>query len=322
MHYYLRLRLRLLARLLRELGWWRLVGLGTLLLLVLGRALLLATARQQLAWLVPLAVGALILSLHRSRADTGFLQLSAPEFRGWLAAEYALLSLPVALVLLGRGRVLFALLVPLLAATVALAPVAAVSAGQKPARSLFRSVAFEWVSVARRWWLGLGWVVLLAVAVATRGTATGPALAIVSWLFLLLETYGPAEPLMWLLPALGQPGAWLRNRIGWAWLYFGLTIAPMAFVMLRGPAGTGGTLGLLAWCAVVLAMLVMAKYAFYPHARLSRLTQAGAVLVAVAILGSNPAYVALLIACFLGLILKSRQRLARFRMVTQQIDRE
>ncbi|WP_426492267.1 hypothetical protein [Hymenobacter sp. 102] len=96
----------------------------------------------------------------------------------------------------------------------------------------------------------------------------------------------------------------------------------MVFVMLQGPAGTGGTLGLLAWCAVVLAMLVMAKYAFYPHATLSRLTQAGAVLVAVSILGTNPAYIALLTACFLGLILKSRQQLARFNIVTEAVGRE
>ncbi|MET4106182.1 hypothetical protein [Hymenobacter sp. UYP22] len=280
---------------------------------------MLAAASKQLVWLVPLAVGALVLSLHRHRADIGFLQLSAPRFRSWLAVEYALLSWPVALVLLGRGRVLPALLTPLLAATVALAPVVAASTERKPGRSLFRSVAFEWVSVGRRWWLGVGWAALLAVAVATHHTATGPALAIVGWLFLLLETYGPAEPLLWLLPALGQPGAWLRNRIGWAWLYFGLTTAPLAFVMLWGPAGTGGTLGLLVWCAVVVAMLILAKYAFYPHATLSRLTQAGAVAVAVSILGSNPAYMALLVACLLGLLLKSRRRLAYLLPVNEEV---
>ncbi|WP_426492268.1 hypothetical protein [Hymenobacter sp. 102] len=186
MRYYLRLRLHLLLRLLRELGWWRLLLLSTMLLLVLGRALLLAAASQQLVWLVPLGMGALVLSLHRHRADIGFLQLSAPLFRRWLAVEYALLSLPVVLVLLGRSRVLAALLVPIVAAAAAWAPAVNASAARKPARSLFRSVAFEWVSVGRRWWLGAGWLLLLAVAVATRTTATGPALAVVSWLFLLL----------------------------------------------------------------------------------------------------------------------------------------
>ncbi|MET4106183.1 hypothetical protein [Hymenobacter sp. UYP22] len=36
MRHYLRLRFRLLVRLLREVGWWRLLLLSTMLLLVLG----------------------------------------------------------------------------------------------------------------------------------------------------------------------------------------------------------------------------------------------------------------------------------------------
>lgn len=312
MNYYLRLRWRVLGRLFRELGWGRLLLLGMFLALAIGRALFTAAASATLVWLVPVAVGGLILSLHRRRADLTFLRLSAPSFRVWLAAEYALLSLPVALVLLGRGRPVAAGAVPLLAAVAALAPAATGSAGRGAGRSWFRSVAFEWVSLGRRWWLGPGWLALLAAAAATRATATGPALAVVGWLLLLLDAYGPAEPLTWLLPALTRPTAWLQSRIGWAFLYFGLTVAPLAYLMMQSPAGWGGTLALLLWFALTLTMLVLAKYAFYPHATLSRLTQAGAVVVAVSILGSNPAYAALLTACLLGLILKSRRQLARF----------
>lgn len=312
MSYYLLLRLRVLGRLFRELGWARLLVLGMFLALATGQALFTAAARPALVWLVPVAVGSLVLSLHRRRADLPFLRLSAPGFRAWLAVEYALLSLPVALILLGLGRPAAALAVPLLAAVAALAPAATAGAGHGAGRSWFRSVAFEWVSLGRRWWLGLGWLALLAAAGATRATATGPALAVVGWLLLLLDAYGPAEPLTWLLPVLVRPTAWLRSRIGWAFLYFGLTAAPLAFLMAQSPAGLGGTLALLLWCALVLTMLVLAKYAFYPHATLSRLTQAGAVMVAVSILGSNPAYLALLMACLLGLILKSRRQLARF----------
>ncbi|AHJ98103.1 hypothetical protein [Hymenobacter swuensis] len=315
MNYYLRLRLRVLGRLFRELGWGRLLVLGMFLALATGQALFTAAASPALVWLVPVAVGSLVLSLHRRRADLPFLRLSAPGFRAWLAVEYVLLSLPVALVLLGRGRPAAAGAVPLLAALAALAalaPAATAGAGRGAGRSWFRSVAFEWVSLGRRWWLGLGWLALLAAAGATRATATGPALAVVGWLLLLLDAYGPAEPLTWLLPVLVRPTAWLRSRIGWAFLYFGLTAAPLAFLMAQSPAGLGGTLALLLWCALVLTMLVLAKYAFYPHATLSRLTQAGAVVVAVSILGSNPAYLALLVACLLGLILKSRRQLSRF----------
>ena len=114
MNYYL--RLRVLGRLFRELGWGRLLVLGIFLVLATGQALFTAAASATLVWLVPVAVGGFALSLHRRRADLTFLRLSAPGFRVWLAAEYALLSLPVALVLLGLGRPTAAGAVPLLAA--------------------------------------------------------------------------------------------------------------------------------------------------------------------------------------------------------------
>ncbi|MBT2559372.1 hypothetical protein J7E24_16405 [Hymenobacter sp. ISL-91] len=313
MHYYLRLRARLLGRQLRELGWWRLLMLGALLGLAAARALFTAAAHPTLAWVVPLVVVLFVLSLHRRRADLPFLHLSAPGFRVWLAAECALGSLPVALVLLGWGRVGPALLTVTGAAMVALVPAAALSASRQWRPTWYRSVAFEWVSVGRRPVLGLAWLVLLAVAIVTRASSTGPALAVLAWLLLTLDTYGPAEPWSWLLPAMRTPGAWLRQRLGWGLLYFGLTVAPLAAVLANGPAGVAGTGLALGWCAAVLTMVVLAKYAFYPHATLGRLTQVGAVVVGMSVLGSNPAYLALLLACFLGLLLKSRSRLEQYR---------
>ncbi|WP_188557637.1 hypothetical protein [Hymenobacter glacieicola] len=90
-------------------------------------------------------------------------------------------------------------------------------------------------------------------------------------------------------------------------------MAPLAGIMAQGPAGVGGSAGLLLWCGLVVTMVLMAKYAFYPHVTLARLTQAGAVVVGFCILGSNPAYLALLAACLLGLLLQSRRRLAFYR---------
>ncbi|MBT9394693.1 hypothetical protein KLP40_16090 [Hymenobacter sp. NST-14] len=313
MKHYLRLRARLLGRQLRELGWARLLALGSLLGLGLGKALVTAATRPALVWVVPGAVALLLLSRHRRRPDLLFLHLTTPEFRGWLAAEYALLALLPALVVLALGRLAPALLTVLLAAAVALLPRAPAPASQLRRNGLFRSVAFEWVSAGQRPWLGLAWLGLLGVAAATRQGSTGPAVAVVGWLLLTLETYGPAEPWSWLLPVLRSPGSWLRGRVGWALLYFGLTVAPLAAVLALGPAEAGGTAALLLWSALVLTMLVLAKYAFYPHATLSRLTQAGAVVVGLSILGSNPAYLALLLACFLGLLAKSRSQLAQYR---------
>ncbi|GAB2782616.1 hypothetical protein HNQ93_002194 [Hymenobacter luteus] len=313
MRNYLLLRARLLVRLLRELGWWRLLLLGGLLGLATARALVVAAGSAKAAWLVPVVVAGLLWSLHRQRPDFLFLQLTAPGFRPWLAAEYALLSLPAAGVLVGCGRPGAALLTLVLAAGVALAPPATARAGRRHRQSMFRSVAFEWVGASRRRGAGLLWLGLLGAAAATRHTATGPALAVVGWLLVLLEVYGPVEPWAWLLPALTSPGRWLRGRVGWGLLYFGLTVAPLAAVLAQGPAGAGGTAALLLWCAVVLTMVVLAKYAFYPHATLARLTQAGAVVVGFSILGSNPAFGALLAACFLGLGLKSHRRLAYYQ---------
>lgn len=311
MQHYLRLRATLLGRQLRELGWWRLLALGVML--GLARALFMAATHPTLAWVVPLAVVLFVLSLHRRRADLAFLHLAAPEFRGWLVTEYALGSLPVALVLLGWGRIGPALLTVAGAAATVLVPAAAAPASRVRWPTWFRSVAFEWVSVGRRPALGLAWLALLGVAIATRKGGTGPALAALVWLLLALGTYGPAEPWSWLLPVLRTPGAWLRARVGWGLLYFGLTVAPLAAVLASGPAGAGGTVLVLGWCAVVLTMVVLAKYAFYPHATLARLTQAGAVVVGMSVLGSNPAYLALLLACFLGLLLKSRSQLGQYR---------
>ncbi|NVO84585.1 hypothetical protein [Hymenobacter terrestris] len=313
MQHYLRLRARLLGRQLRELGWWRLLVLGALLGLATARALVTAATHPTLVWAVPPVVVLFVLSLHRRRADLPFLHMAAPEFRGWLAVEYALGSLPVAVVLLGWGRLGPALLTVMGASMVALVPAAATSASRQRWPTWFRSLAFEWVSIGRRPVLGLAWLALLAAAIITRANSTGPALAVLVWLLLTLETYGPAEPWSWLLPALRTPGVWLRQRVGWGLLYFGLTVAPLAAVLAVGPAGAGGTALVLGWCAMVLTMVVLAKYAFYPHATLGRLSQAGAVVVGLSVLGSNPAFFALLLACFLGLLLKSPNQLAQYR---------
>lgn len=313
MRNYLVLRARLLGRLLRELGWWRLLLLGTLLGLSTVRALVVAAGSPAGVWAVPVVVAGLSWSFHRRREDITFLTLTAPSFRAWLAAEYALLTLPVALLLLGFGRFWAAGLTVVLTAAVALAPPSKEKAGRLHRSSLFRSVAFEWVGGSRRGWLPLLGLGLLGAAAATRYTATGPALAVVAWLLVLLEVYGPAEPWSWLLPVLHARGQWLRSRVGWGLLYFSLTVAPLATLLALSPAGVGGAAALLLWCAVVLTMVVLAKYAFYPHATLGRLTQAGAVVVGLSVVGSNPAYTALLAACFLGLMLKSYRRLAMYR---------
>ncbi|QKG52159.1 hypothetical protein [Hymenobacter sp. BRD67] len=102
LHAYLGLRLRLLGRLLREIGWLRLVLVGPLLGLGLLQALVTLGGHPVGRWLVPLLTAASILGAHRRRADARFLAIAAPDCRRWLAVEYGILSMFVVLGLLAR----------------------------------------------------------------------------------------------------------------------------------------------------------------------------------------------------------------------------
>jgi hypothetical protein len=82
--------------------------------------------------------------------------------------------------------------------------------------------------------------------------------------------------------------------------------------MGQNAAGPGAAGLLWLWGAVIVTMVVLARYAFYPSALLVRLTQGG--VVALALLGvGHPVYPALLVVVFVGLIWKSQQRLAMYR---------
>ncbi|MEJ7660806.1 MAG: hypothetical protein WKG07_14905 [Hymenobacter sp.] len=76
---YLILRLRLLGRLLRELGWLRLVLFVPLLAFTLLQALAALRGQPRAAWLVPPLVAWTLLSAHRQRADTQFLAGATPD---------------------------------------------------------------------------------------------------------------------------------------------------------------------------------------------------------------------------------------------------
>jgi hypothetical protein len=79
-----------------------------------------------------------------------------------------------------------------------------------------------------------------------------------------------------------------------------------------GPAGGGGAALLLAWCLTVLALVVLAKYTFYPHATTMRYAQAGVVALGFLILVDS-IYASLLAAALLGLVWRSRYRLRSYR---------
>lgn len=306
---YLRLRLRLLGRLLREIGWLRLALALPMLLLGILQSLVVLAAHPAWYWLVPPLVSWLVLAAHRQRADALFLATSAPGHRPWLAAEYALLALPVGLGLLAMRAagpaVLTLALVPLVAWV---PPARAAAAGRPQRRSLFRSEAFEWVSglrAAKALWL---WPLLVGVAAWQRASPLAPVVGLLAWLLVVAACYGTPEPVTMLALAARSPRQFLRRRLALGLGYAVATAAPFWLLLGAGTAGWGAALaGALVWLAV-LVMLILCKYAFYPTATHIRSTQ-GLVLAVGLGLFWHPAYPPLLLALAAMLVWQSRRRL-------------
>ncbi len=305
---YLLLRLRLLGRLLREIGGLRLAILGPILLVALGRALLLAAPHPQWQWAVPLLTALGLASAHRQRVDVGFLATNAPNYWRWLAVEYALLALPIAALLLGFGDWGAAALGLVLAASVAALPPAREGRSTRHRRrSLFRSEAFEWVGGLRAggWW---AWPLLLAGAWWQRAMPLGPVVALVLWLLVLVGLFGTPEPVTMLVLAARTPGQFLRRRLLLGVGYAALSAAPFLGLLGAGPAGVAGAVAVGIFGLGLVALVILTKYAFYPNATHIRVTQVLVVGVALTLF-AHPVYPVLLLVAAGGLIWQSRRRL-------------
>ena len=305
---YLYLRCRLLFRMLREIGWVRLVLLVPVLMAAAGQILVVSASHSMGRWAVPVAVALLLASAHRQRADLRFLATSAPGYQQWLAVEYVLWAVPVAVVLAFLKDGSAAVLTLGLAPWAAWLPAAREAQNtQKHGRSIFRSEAFEWVSGLRAgssW----AWLLLLAGAMWQHETPLGPVLALGGWLLVVAGSYGVPEPTTMLALAARSPRQFLARRLGLGLGLAALTAAPSLWLLATGPAGVGGAAAVgLAWLALV-GLIILTKYAFYPNALHIRITQALVVSVALTSAG-NPAYPVLLVVATGGLIWQSQRRL-------------
>ena len=310
LHAYLHLRRLLVVRLLGEIGGLRLALLGPMLVAVVGRALVMAAVHPHWQWAVPGFVAFSLASAHRQRADVRFLATSAPAYRRWLAAEYCLWALPVAAVLAGFGDWGAALLTLALAPAVAALPPARESRSTRQrARSVFRSEAVEWVSGLRtggRW----AWPLLLAGAWWQRTAPLAPVLALAGWLLVVLPCYGTPEPVTMLVLAARTPRQFLRRRLALGLGYGLLTAAPLLWLLGSGPAGPGAAVAVgLVWL-LLLGLLILVKYAFYPNSTHIRVTQALILAVALTMVG-HPVYPVLLLVAVGGAIWQSQRRLRR-----------
>ena len=305
---YLLLRLKLLGRELVEVGWLRLLLLGPMLLAALLEALRLTAKMPPSQWLLPFVGAGMCWAIHRQRPDLAFLHGAAPNSRRWLLAEYTLLQLPIVGVLLARGAWLPAAL------ALALVPLITHTSGWRPTlparkkTNSWRSEAFEWVSGYRKTGAWLIWLLGFGVA-AWQRHSTGAALVPIVWTLVVSFFYfTPEDPLM-LLQYPGRSGGFLRRKLGLALGFYLLTSLPFAVLLGTGAVTWGGVLALLLWGSLVLTMVILAKYAFYPHAEPMQAGVIGlALLVAV-----NSVYVALLAAAGGGLIWKSRRHLRQYR---------
>jgi hypothetical protein len=99
----------------------------------------------------------------------------------------------------------------------------------------------------------------------------------------------------------------LRRRLLLGLGYAGLTAAPFAWV-LGSAAGVGAGLAVgLAWL-VLVALVILTKYAFYPNGLQIRISQA--LLIAITFtLPGHPAYLPLLLVAAGGLWWQSQRRL-------------
>lgn len=272
---YLCLRARTVGRQLREVGWVRWALLLPFLLALAVQVLRTATPHPWGRWVLPIGWALFaVLPLHRQRPDWRFLAAAAPAFRPWLAAEYALLTVPLAVGMAALGAPGPAALALGLAAAVAAAgPARGIFSAQARRRSWFRSAAFEWVSGLRAGRVVWAWPVLLAGAGWWRATPVGPVAALAAWLLVVASCYGTPEPAPMLLLGARTPGQWLRQRLGWGLGYTLLTATPFLGLMAVGPAGPVGALAAGAAGLGLVALMIFAKYAFYPSGFQIRFSQ-------------------------------------------------
>lgn len=308
---YLALRLRLLGRLLREIGWLRLALVGPLLGLGLLQALAVLRAYPAGVWLVPPLLGWSVLAAHRQRDDIPFLVGLVPDYCPWLAAEYALLGLPLALGLLALRAPGAAGLTLGLAALAAWAPPARAGVATRHRwRSPFRSEAFEWVGGMRASKGLFIWPGLVGLALWQRALPMVPVAALLAWLLVIVAGYGEPEPVTMLALAVNgrTPGQFLRRRLALGLGYAAATALPCWVALGLGQAGAAGAVAVALFWLGLLSLVILCKYAFYPNVTHIRSTQS--LLLAVGLLGAwHPAYPPLMLAAAGGLIWQSQRRL-------------
>lgn len=221
---------------------------------------------------VSVATLLLVLLGHGARRDARFLLLCGRAPRTAFALEYALLTAPVAALLLASAVPMLAPALLVAAALVATLPSAwRIEAAKRRASSHGRLRLapirdFEWLSGSRRALPALILCYLLAVVLSAIPMLLVASLTLLTWT--VCAFYGDAEGRPMLQTFGVGPASFLRVKVGRALALWALWAAPIGALMLtRHPARWPVLAGALLANASVLSGTVLAKYTAYREGR-------------------------------------------------------
>ena len=257
----LKLHLKQLGRLLRELGVIRSVIVIALVFFTLAR---INTLTSPLTYVVVIIVFLSIASLHAFRKDKAFLQLINDQTRPLYLVEYHLLAIPVYGALLLNFHWLE---VTCLLLGVTLIPFVTIRANSKGNRirslSFIPALAFEWKSNLRKQGLWIGLLYVSALALYAYSFVT--LLVIVIFTFIVTTFYNEAEPRS-MVEAFAElsPGAFLWQKGKTHLLLFWIGCLPLVLIFLL--VNTEYWYVLTIWflvSSIIQLLSIVLKYSFY-----------------------------------------------------------
>jgi hypothetical protein len=298
------LRARSVARIIAELARADpLTSLGVVALLAAAAWYAAGMARRpDGARAVAAAASALPWLVHGSRRDARWLRTAGVRTRAVFAAEYALLTAPLAgLLAVNAASVLLAAAPLLSAGACALAPAGGLLAWaarrelRTPARLPVPADAFEWLAGLRRRWPGV--LLVYAAALYLSRIESVPPLAVMALAWVAAECYADGDEGWPLVVAFRRgPAAFLRRKLTRALAPFAVLAAPLvALGIVRHPAFWPLTAFGLAGAMAVLAGAALVKYSRYEPGTRASVAIAIGTLVLTASLVVPPVTVLLLV---------------------------
>lgn len=234
----------------------------------------LARASERSALLLAGAGVGLLMTVHRMRADRGFLKRVGISPRALFLVEYLPALLPLAVLLGWSGRPLPALLTLLAAPALAVMPsgwrLAAPRVMQRRFQLLLPTRAFEWIGATRRlWFLFVGTGALLLIGSSLAPASIWPslgALAVLTYIGSDAYLSPPAEDWVIVHAFMETPHAFLGRKLALGLATYCIFAAvPLLVLVVMQPTTDRAATGALATLAGAAAIVgaVLTKYCIY-----------------------------------------------------------